>query len=79
MPVNIAELIEQAFEQAFFKALDQTLQTKAEVLFRKALEEGTPLNRKLEETIEQGFQRFVNEGIQWEKKKAGFKKRNGST
>jgi hypothetical protein len=35
---------------------------------------GSPLSRRLEEKIEQGFQRFLEEGIRWEKKKAGFRK-----
>ena len=30
--------------------------------------------QKLEAKMEEGFQRFVEEGIKWEKKKAGFKK-----
>jgi len=38
--------------------LDQTLQSKAEVLFKKAFEDGSVLSKKLEEKIEQGFQQF---------------------
>jgi hypothetical protein len=72
--VSIEEVIEKAFGQAFCKALDQILQAKAEAIFKKALADGSPLARKLEEKVEQGFQRFVEEGIRWEKKKAGFKK-----
>jgi hypothetical protein len=35
MPHNIEDIIERAFEQAFSKAFDQTLQNKAEQLFKK--------------------------------------------
>ncbi len=74
MPIKIEEIIQNAFEQAFSRALEQTVQSKAEMLFKKAFEEGSPLSMKLAEKIEQGFQRFVDEGIQWEKKRPGFKK-----
>ena len=75
MPINIEAIIENAFEQAFSRALEQTLQSKAEVLFTKAFENGSSLSMKLEEKIDEGFQRFVEEGIQWEKKKKpGFRK-----
>jgi hypothetical protein len=59
MPLSIEEIIEKVFEQAFLKALDQTIQAKAEALFKKALENGSPLSTKLAEKIEQGFDRFV--------------------
>jgi hypothetical protein len=74
MPVNIEEIIEKAFEQAFLKALDETVQAKAEAIFKKALESGTPLSMRIEEKIEQGFQRFINDAVRWEKRKPGFKK-----
>ena len=74
MPLNIEEIIERAFEQAFSKALDQTLQAKAEDLFKKAFADGSALSKNLEEKIEAGFQRFVDEGIRWEKKNPGLKK-----
>ena len=74
MPINIEEIVEKAFEQAFMRALEQVLQTKAEILFKKAFENGSPLSKRLEDKIEQGFQRFVDEGILWEKKKPGFKR-----
>jgi hypothetical protein len=74
MTINIEAALEKAFEQAFTRALEQTVQTKAEELFRKALTEGSPLSRKLQAKIEQGFECFLDEGIRWEKKKAGFKK-----
>jgi hypothetical protein len=74
MTIDIEEALERAFQQAFLRALDQTVQTKAEEIFRKALTEGSPLSQKLEERIEKGFQRFLDEGIRWDKKKAGFKK-----
>jgi hypothetical protein len=54
--------------------LEQTVQNKAEALFRKALANGSPFSVRLEEKIAEGFQRFFEEGIRWEKKKPGFKK-----
>jgi hypothetical protein len=74
MTLNIEEVLERAFEQAFQRALEQTVQTKAEELFTRALSSGSPFAQKLEEKIEQGFERFLADGIRWEKKKAGFKK-----
>jgi len=74
MTINIEELLERAFEQAFRRALEQTVSTKAEELFKTALTAGSPLSKKLEEQIEQGFHHFLDEGIRWDKKKAGFKK-----
>jgi hypothetical protein len=59
MPINIEDIIERAFEEAFSKALEQTLQTKAEQLFKTAFANGSPLAKKLETKIEDGFQRFV--------------------
>jgi len=66
MTINIEDIVEKAFEPAFSRALDQTLQSKAEVLFKRAFEDGSDLSKKLEAKIEQGFQRFVDEGIQWQ-------------
>ncbi len=43
MPISIEGIFEKAFEQASSKALDQTLQAKAEELFKKAFQEGSPL------------------------------------
>jgi hypothetical protein len=74
MPINIEQIIETAFEQAFSRALEQTIQLKAEAMFTKALENGSPLAKKLEDKIEKGFERFIDQGIQWEKKKPGFKR-----
>lgn len=74
MPINIQDAIEKAFEPVFSRALGQALQAKAEALFKKAFEGDTALARKLNEKIEQGFQRFIENGIQWEKKRAGFKR-----
>lgn len=74
MTIDIGDVLERAFEQAFLRALDQTVQAKAEELFKKMLGAGSPLSKKLEEKIEQGFQRFLEEGIRWEKKRPGFKK-----
>jgi hypothetical protein len=72
--VDIDDVIERAFEQAFMNALEQMLQGKAEVIFKKALENGSPLAKKLEDKIEEGLQRFLEKGIRWDKKKPGFKK-----
>jgi len=74
MTINIEEVLERAFEQAFLKALEQTVQVKAEELFRKALSQGSPVAERLQEKMEQGFQRFLDEGIRWDRKKPGFKK-----
>jgi hypothetical protein len=74
MAINIEEVLERAFEQAFLRALEQTVQTKAEELFTRALSAGSPLAKKLEDKIEEGFQRFLEKSIRWDKKKAGFKK-----
>ena len=74
MPISIEDVLEKAFEQAFLKALEQTVQTKAEELFRKALSPGSPVAEKLQEKMEQGFQHFLEDGIRWEKKKPGFRK-----
>jgi hypothetical protein len=43
-------------------------------MFSKALANGSPFGKKLEDKIEEGLQRFIQEGIQWDKKKPGFKK-----
>ena len=74
MTIAIEDVLERAFEQAFSRALEQTVQTKAEKLFRKALADDSPLSQKLPAKMEQGLARFLDEGIRWEKKKAGFKK-----
>ena len=74
MPACVESVMERAFEQAFLKALEQTVQAKAEELFRNALSPGSPVAQKLQEKMEQGFQRFLEGGIRWDKKKPGFKK-----
>ncbi len=74
MAASVEEVLEKAFAQAFLKALVQTVQTKAEELFRKALTQDSPLSHKLQHKMEQGFQHFLDEGIRWEKRKPGFKK-----
>lgn len=75
MTINIEDLIERAFEQAFLRALDQTIQAQAEEIFLKAFKKnGSPLALKLHEKIQEGLDRFMTQGIQWEKKKPGFKK-----
>ncbi len=55
MPIKIDEIIRNAFKQAFSRALEQTLQNKAEALFIKAFENGSPLSKKLDEKIDQGL------------------------
>ncbi len=74
MPIDIDEVIGKAFEQAFLKALDQVIQDKAEALFKKAFTNGSSMSKRIEEKIEDGLNRFLQEGIRWEKKKPGFKK-----
>ena len=59
MPISIEEIIERAFGQAFSKAFEQTLQAKAEQLFKGAFANGSPLSKKLEAKIEEGFQHFI--------------------
>jgi len=71
---SIEGVLERVFEQAFLKALEQTVQVKAEELFRQALSPGSPVAQKLQEKMEQGFQHFLEDGIRWDKKKPGFKK-----
>jgi hypothetical protein len=58
MPIEIEDVIERAFQPAFSIALEQTL----------------PLAKKLEDKIDQGSEKFIHEGIRWEKRKPGFKK-----
>jgi hypothetical protein len=72
MTIGIEGVLERAFEQAFLRALDQTVQAKAEELFKRMLAPGSPLTKRLEEKMEQGFQHFLEQGIRWEKKKTGF-------
>ena len=74
VPINIEAIIEGAFEVAFARALNHAIQAKAESLFLRALDKDSPLGKRLEEKIEQGFQKFMDEGVQWEKKRPGFKK-----
>ena len=58
-----------------FRNLDaQTLQAKAAALFKQAFSNGSGFAKRLEEKIEEDFQRFVENGIHWEKRKPGFKK-----
>jgi flagellar biosynthesis/type III secretory pathway protein FliH len=73
MTVSTEAVLERAMERAFLRALEQTVQAKAEALFTKALSSESPLAKKLEEKIEQGFQLFLEEGIRWEKNKPGFR------
>ena len=74
MAIDIETIIERAFESASSKALDQAIQAKAEELFKRAFENGSPMAKKLEEKIEKGFERFMEQGNRWEKKRPGFKK-----
>jgi hypothetical protein len=73
MPMNIDDIIERALEHAFSKALEQVIQQKAEAAFQKAFSNGSPFSQKLEAKIQEGFERFFEKGIRWEKKKPGFK------
>jgi hypothetical protein len=73
VPIDIEDMIERAFEQAFMKAFEEILQNKAEVIFKKVLGNGS-IAKKLEEKIEKGLETFFQEGIRWDKKKPGFKK-----
>jgi mRNA-degrading endonuclease RelE of RelBE toxin-antitoxin system len=77
MPINVEDIVERAFEQAFAKALEQILQAKAEAIFQKAFSNGSPLSQKLESKIEEGFQRFIEDGIRWDKKKHLYRIRVG--
>lgn len=46
-----------------------------EGIIERAFEQAfSPLSQKLEQKIEEGFRGFIEHGIQWEKKKPGFKK-----
>lgn len=74
MPIDIEEMIEKAFEQAHMRALDQVIQANAETLFMKAISNGSSFSKRIEQKIEVGLNRFLQEGIRWEKKKPGFKK-----
>ena len=74
MPINIEALIEGAFEEAFARALNHAIQAKAEAMFLRAFDKDSPLGKRLEEKIEQGFQKFIDEGVLWDKKRPGFKK-----
>jgi hypothetical protein len=66
--------LEKVLASAFLRALNQTVQAKAEELVTRALSKGSPLSKKLEDKIEQGCERFLADGIRWEKKKPRFKK-----
>lgn len=74
MVIKIDEVMEKALEQAFSRALEQLVQNKAEELFHKAFQANSPFAQRLEEKLQEGFQRFFENGIRWEKKRAGFKK-----
>jgi flagellar biosynthesis/type III secretory pathway protein FliH len=72
--VIIEEVMGKALEQAFSRALEQLVQNKAEELFKQAFQANSPFAQRLEEKLQEGFQRFFENGIRWEKKRAGFKK-----
>jgi hypothetical protein len=74
MPINIEEIMERALEHAFARALEQMVQNQAEALFQKAFANGSPLSQKLQDKMAEVLQRFLDEGVRWEKKKPGFKK-----
>jgi hypothetical protein len=44
------------------------------MLFKGAFANGSPLAKKLEAKIEEGFDRFIEEGIKSEPRKPDFKK-----
>ncbi len=69
MPINIEEIVERAFEHAFAKSLEQILQAKAEALFAKAISNGSPLSKKLEEKVEQGFDDLSKKAFVGKRKK----------
>jgi hypothetical protein len=58
MTINIEEVLERALEQAFLRALDQTVQAKAEEVFKRMLSAGSPLSQKLEEISSKGSSAF---------------------
>jgi hypothetical protein len=68
------EIVERAFDHTFAEALVRMVQTKAEAMIQKAFSKGSPLAQKLEAKTEEGFARFIADGIRWDKKKPGFKK-----
>jgi hypothetical protein len=74
MAMRMEAVFTRVFEQGFMKALEQTVQAKAEELFRKALSQDSPLSKKLQDKMEQGFQHFLEDGIRWDMKQPGFKK-----
>jgi hypothetical protein len=63
MLISIEDVLERAIEQAFTKALEKTVQAKAEELFRKALLQGPLLSLKLQEKMDNGFQPFLDARI----------------
>jgi hypothetical protein len=73
MTIHIGGCIDRALQNAFAKALERVVETKAEAFFEKAFANGSPFSQKLEEKITEGFQRFFEKRIRWEKKKPGFK------
>ncbi len=59
MTIDIEEVLERAFEQAFRRALVPIVQAKMEELFTKSISTGSALAERLEATIEQGFQHLL--------------------
>lgn len=58
--------VESSMDGAFADALHRAIQNQADSLISKAFETRAPLRKKLEEIIEQAFQRFIEKGIEWE-------------
>ena len=48
--------------EIFAGVLEQTIQPKMEQLFKEAFAKGSPLAKKLEARIEEGFRRFIKRG-----------------
>lgn len=74
MTIDIDEVFQRAYKQAFLRALEQMFNIKAEELCERALSEGSPLSQRIEDAIERALQHFLDEGICWERKKRCFKK-----
>lgn len=74
MVINIDDVLEKAIEQAFVRALEQAMQSRMEDLFGRMLAADSPWGKKLEEKMQENLQRFMEEGVRWEKKRPGFRK-----
>ena len=68
----IEKMIERALEPDFARALERVIRAKTEAQVEKALQEGSPLAKKLEQKIEQEFGRFVENSNEQPLALAGF-------